>query len=192
MAYICHVDQRSCAAVQSVPDAAGYIEPFTASSDPQISLFAFSVRLFVYSQNCFPFTKRFCVTHCAATLLTWSQILCAIQHPPSLSVLMGPMCEAFLRTITDCAFGDFKLMADGVIIYPKSGPGLQRYLLLLLGDGCRFSNGIFWRRVSPLNRCLTFMKRMTNLREQIPTLEWAIVYSLALPGCNTLPEFRCP
>ena len=47
MAYICHVDPRSCAAVQSVPDAAGYIEPFTASSDPQISLFAFSVRLFV-------------------------------------------------------------------------------------------------------------------------------------------------
>jgi hypothetical protein len=103
---------------------------------------------------------------------------------------MGPICEAFFRTITDCAFGDFKLMADGVIIYPKSGPGLQRFFLLLLGDGCRFSNGIFWRRVSPLNRCLTFMKRMTNLREQIPTLEWAIVYSLALPGCSTLPEFR--
>jgi hypothetical protein len=45
MAYICHVDPRSCAALQSVPDAAGYIEPFTASSDPHISLFAFSVLL---------------------------------------------------------------------------------------------------------------------------------------------------
>ena len=45
MAYICHMDTRSCAAVQSVPDAADYIEPFTSSSDPQISLFAFSVPL---------------------------------------------------------------------------------------------------------------------------------------------------
>jgi hypothetical protein len=44
MAYICHVDPRSCAAVMTVPDAASYIEPFTLSSDPQISLFAFSVR----------------------------------------------------------------------------------------------------------------------------------------------------
>jgi hypothetical protein len=178
MAYICHVDPRSCAAVRSVPDAAGYFEPFASSSDPQISLFAFSVLL----------SLRPCVACFPHTCL---QVLCAIQHPPSLAVLMAPTSEAFFRTIIDCAFGDFKLMADGVIIYPKSGPGLQRYLLQLLGDGCRVSNGIYWRRVSPLNRCLTFMKRMTNLREQIPTLEWANVYSLALPGCSSLPEFRC-
>ena len=120
----------------------------------------------------------------------FSQILCCIQHPPSLAVLMSPTSEAFFRTIVDCAYGDFKLMADGVVVYPKTGPGLQRFLLLLISDACRISNGIFWRRVSPLNRCLTFMKRMTNLREQIPTLEWAIVYSLALPGCSSLPEFR--
>ena len=133
------------------------------------------------------FPSRPCVASFPHTCL---QVLCAIQHLPSLAVLMAPTSEAFFRTIIDCAFGDFKLMADGVIIYPKSGPGLQRYLLQLLGDGCRVSNGIYWRRVSPLNRCLTFMKRMTNLREQIPTLEWANVYSLALPGCSGLPEFR--
>jgi hypothetical protein len=177
MAYICHVDTRSCAAVQSVPDAAGFIEPFTTNSDPQISLFAFSVR-------------SASAPHLASFPHTPTQILCAIQHPPSLAVLMTPTCESFLRTIIDCAYGDFKLMSDGLIIHPKTGPGLQRYLLHLLADACRVSNGIFWRRVSPLNRCVTFMKRMTNLREQIPTLEWAIVYSLALPGCSSLPEFR--
>jgi hypothetical protein len=177
MAYICHVDSQSCEAVRSVPDAAGYVEPFTASTHPHISLFAFSV--------CFH-----CVPELGFLSLICSQILCAIQHPPCLAVLRDPICSSYLRSIADYAFVDLKSSADGVDMHPTSGSGLQRFLLFLFADICRISSDIMWQKFIPVHSCCSYINCMSNLVNQLPTLEWVIVCSLILPAYSSCLEFR--